>query len=350
MRAVRTAVEQHPPAEERERTGEGAAQVQVPGSGQAHQAEDLTGVQLQADGSGAAGGHAVQAQDGRAAGGRGRERGRGGRGGPTSGRFASHDVAHQPGGAVRGEGPLADEAPVAQYGERVRDPVHLVEPVADVEDAVPPVAQGVQDVEEPGAVRGGEGGGRLVEDEELRPFRQGAGDGDQGALGGGEVGDPRVGVQVPGDGPERLGAVLPGPPPGHQAAAARVAGPQGDVLGDRHPLHQSEVLVDEGHRPGGGVGAERVPGHRHLARVGVVDPGEHLDEGGLSGAVGAEEGQDAAAADVEADRVQGDGAAEPLGQTAYPDERLRAEAPGRTRRGVGSVMHGRLRGGQKCNI
>ncbi|MFD5537986.1 hypothetical protein ACFWIJ_09085, partial [Streptomyces sp. NPDC127079] len=33
-----------------------------------------------------------------------------------------------------------------------------------------------------------------------------------------------------------------------------VAGAQGDVLGDRHPLDEAQVLVDEGHVAKGGSG------------------------------------------------------------------------------------------------
>lgn len=151
-------------------------------------------------------------------------------------------------------------------------------------------------------------------------------------------------VQMPGDDAEGVVAALPGPPPGDQSAAARVAGAQGDVLGHRHPRHEPEVLVDEGHVPGGRRGPERVTGHGHLALVGVMDPGEHLDEGGLSGAVGAEQGEDVAPVDVEVDGGQGGSAAEALAEPADADERCSTEGRGRARRGVGSVMHRLLRG------
>ncbi len=206
------------------------------------------------------------------------------------------------------------------------------------------VAQGVEYVEEPRAVGGGEGGGRLVEHDELGAGGEGAGDGDERALGGAEAGDPGVGVQVPGDDPQGLVAALPGPPPGDQSAAAGVAGAQGDVLGHRHPRDEPEVLVDEGHVPGCGMAAEGMAGHRDLARVGPVHPGEHLDEGGLSGSVGAEQGEDAAAPDVEVDRVQREGAAEPLAQAAQADEWCGTGRRGWARPGVGSVMHRLLRG------
>ena len=114
-------------------------------------------------------------------------------------RFVADDVAHDAVGAVVGEAALADEVAVAQDGEGVGDLVDLVEPVADVDDAVAAVAQGVQDVEEAGAVRGGQARGGFVEDDEPGPGGQGAGDGDEGALGAGEVGDRGVRVEVTGD-------------------------------------------------------------------------------------------------------------------------------------------------------
>ncbi|GAA3033206.1 hypothetical protein GCM10020000_07950 [Streptomyces olivoverticillatus] len=244
---------------------------------------------------------------------------------------------HEPGGAVVGERAVADEAAVAQDGEGVGDLVHLVDPVGDEDDGVAVVAQGVQDVEEPGAVRRGEAGGGLVQDDELGFGAQGAGDGHQGALGAREVGDGGVRVQVRGDDGQGLGALPPGPPPGHQPRAARVSGAQGDVLGDGHRSDQSQVLVDEGHGAGGGLGAERVPGDGHLALVRVVDAREHLDEGGLSGAVGAEQGQDAAVVDVEVDAVQRERAAELLAEAADADERPGATA--RERAELRSVAH-----------
>ena len=133
------------------------------------------------------------------------------------------------------------------------------------------------------------------------------------------------GDEVQGRGPSPAG-----PPPGQQPRAARIAGAQGDVLGDRHPLDQPQVLMDEGHGAGGRFGAERVTGDGHLALVRVVDAREHLDEGGLPGTVGTEQGEDAAGVDVEVDRVQREGAAEPFAEAAYADERLCGTARGRS--------------------
>ncbi len=201
--------------------------------------------------------------------------------------------------------------------------------MGDEDDGVARLAQGVQDAEEPGAVRRREAGGRLVQDEEFGAGGERAGEGHQGAFGAREVGEGGARVEVCGDDAQGLGAPLADPPPGQQSRAARIAGAQRDVLGDRHPWDQPQILVDEGHGPGGCFAAERVPGHRHLALVRVVDAREDLDQGGLSGAVGTEQGQDAAGDDIEVDRVQRHGAAEPFAESADADEGLRATARGR---------------------
>jgi hypothetical protein len=261
----------------------------------------------------------------------------------VGGRLLARDVVHQAEGAVARRRALADETAVAQDGEGVGDLVHLVQAVADVEDAVPPVAQGVQDAEQPGAVRGGEARGRLVEDDEPRPCRKGAGDGDQGPLGRGEAGDRSVGVEMAADDAQGVGAALPGPPPGDQSRAARVPAAQGDVLGDRHPLHQAEVLVDEGHTAGRVMTPEGVPVDRDPPRVGVVDAREHFDERGLPGSVGTEQRQNSSGVDVEVDSGQREGPTESFGESADADERFRPAGRDRLRRGVVSVVHGQLR-------
>lgn len=229
-------------------------------------------------GPAALGGDAGQVQHG----------GGGGAGRPGAGRavalrLAADDVVHDPVRAVVGQEALADEVAVAQDGEAVGHLVDLVEAVADVDDGVAAVAQGVQDVEEPGAVGGGEAGGRFVEDDEAGAGGQCAGDGDEGAFGAGEVRDGRVRVEVKPATISRASVQQPAYlPPGDEPGAAGVTGAEGDVLGHRHPLHEAEVLVDEGHLGGRGAGAERVAGDSDLALVGAIDTGKDLDKCGFS--------------------------------------------------------------------
>ena len=58
----------------------------------------------------------------------------------------------------------------------------------------------------------------------------------------------------------------------------------------------------------GGVGAL----DPHGAAVGLVEPGDHPEQGGLPPAAGAEQRREPAAADIDADVVEGDEIAEPL--------------------------------------
>jgi hypothetical protein len=76
----------------------------------------------------------------------------------------------------------------------------------------------------------------------------------------------------------------------------------GERVHDRHLLVQAALLGQVRHaravRPGDRLAAE---GDR--AAIGADDVGDHADERGLAGAVGPEQGEDLAGADVEADVV-----------------------------------------------
>ena len=62
---------------------------------------------------------------------------------------------------------------------------------------------------------------------------------------------------------------------------------------------------------------------QHLARIECMDAGQQLDQGRLAGAVLAEQGQDRAGADVEVDAVDGERAAEALGDAGEAQQRWR---------------------------
>ena len=101
------------------------------------------------------------------------------------------------------------------------------------------------------------------------------------------------------------------------SALRGVAERQTNILGDRHPFDQAEVLMDEGdrhaaHRMGHVLA---VVGDR--AAVGDMHARQHLDERRLAGAVLAEQRDDLALADVHADVEQRLRAAEPLGERAH---------------------------------
>ena len=110
-------------------------------------------------------------------------------------------------------------------------------------DAQPP-----QRVEQAADVRFRQRGGRLVEDEDVGLDRERAPDRDQRALGGGERRQRRrsgsMSLPIAAQRVRRRPADLA---PGYQAETiARIARLHRDVLGDRHPIDEAEILVDEG--------------------------------------------------------------------------------------------------------
>ena len=154
--------------------------------------------------------------------------------------------------------------------------------------------------------------GRFVEHQDLGLGGERPGDGDEGLLGSAQALDPDVGIDVGAEHFQRGGGAPARRGPIDQAVAARITERQADVLGDRHPVDQAEILVDEGDRQAPErichVGAAK--GHSTL--VERVDPGEDLDQRGLAGAILAEQRQDLAGLQVHADIAQGLGAAELL--------------------------------------
>src|ERR1700738_1568667 len=78
---------------------------------------------------------------------------------------------------------------------------------------------------------------------------------------------------------------------------------------------------------GGGSGGMRRPAKTSSPAAGGVDPGEHVEEGGLARAVGADEPQHAGLGQLEAERVEGDEAPETPGETLAREQRGGHAAP-----------------------
>jgi hypothetical protein len=133
----------------------------------------------------------------------------------------------------------------------------------------------------------------------------------------------------------------PPPDPVEADPAERVVDPPPAVLaaaGSAWPGRVEQRQV----RPAGQVGVEPGPFHQradlgqHRSRRAGHGPAEHLDApgggehqaeqhahgGGLAGAVGAEEAEQVALADLQVDAVHGDDAAVPLGQPLGADHRV----------------------------
>ena len=217
-----------------------------------------------------------------------------------------------PAGHVEGEG-LPIEVPRAAGGGVLPAPEDrvalgyledLVELVGDEEDRDPPGLEALDHGEEGFHLLLGQGGGGLVHDDELRVLQKGAADRNELAVRDREVLHALVEVDGEADEGDGVGSDGPCPAVVHQLAAVHELHVQGEVLHHGQVGEDGEILVDdldaEGdgfHRgePGEGTSADL-----DAARIGLVDAGDHLDEGGLARAVLAGEAMDLCRADLQA--------------------------------------------------
>ena len=202
---------------------------------------------------------------------------------------------------------------VAQHGDPLADVEHLAEVVRDVDQGDTLAMNHAQHLEESVDLRSRQRRRGLVEHEDaclLLPTLERPRDGDTGALGGRERCHGHGDVEVVTQGPEELARRARLPAPRDRAARAlEVAPAEGQVVQRAEGRRQAEVLVYEaqaGLERGGGVAeAERVPVDGRLRTgVGVVIPGEDLDEGRLARAVLADEGMDLVGFQLEVDAVE----------------------------------------------
>ena len=117
--------------------------------------------------------------------------------------------------------------------------------------------------------------------------------------------------------------LLPELRPGDQTAGAGKARHQRHVLTDAEFVDEPEILMHEGDRDGFGVRVDPTAADEDLAAVGLVDPGEDLDQGRFSRTVLTHERMDLALADPKVDPVQRERAEEALGEAADLDRRRR---------------------------
>ena len=238
----------------------------------------------------------------------------------------AHRVAHhQLGEAVRvhlGGGHGVHAFALAQDGHPVADGQHLVQLVGDDDDRAALGLHLPQNVEELFGLLGGEHGGGLVQDQDLRAPVEHLQDLHRLLFGDAHLPDGlfRVDLQAVGLaqalhlGPQGLAG-------GHFAGHA-----QHDVLHGGEHLHQLEVLVDHADAQGpgvhGGRDGHRLAVHEDLAGVRVVDAREHVHQCGLAAAVLAQQRQHLAVVDLQVDGVVGHHGAEGLGDAAAPDGAL----------------------------
>ena len=163
----------------------------------------------------------------------------------------------------------------------------------------PRAAQPPKGDEQPRHFVGRQAGGRLVEHQDFGVGRQRAGDRHERLLGARQVMDPQIGVDVGTDDLEGALGARARRVPVDQAEAARKAEHERDVLGNRHPLDQTKILVDVRDRQATQRVGDVAAAVGHRAGVERMDAGEDLDERRLAGAVLAQERHDLACADVD---------------------------------------------------
>ena len=112
--------------------------------------------------------------------------------------------------------------------------------------------------------------------------------------------------------------------PGNEAGPrSRIAGLNRDVLRDRHPFDEPEILVDEGDRQRIRSRMDRLAGEQDLAGVGFVDPGQYFDQRRFARAVLSQKRVDLAAADVEIDVIERERPGEALDEPGHRQQRRR---------------------------
>ena len=169
-----------------------------------------------------------------------------------------------------------------------------------------------------------EGGSGLVEQDHLRVHRQGAGDGHALPLTAGKAVRHRMQHLAQTDHPEQFHSLFLGFRAGHLPDPDRA---EHHVL--QHVQVREHVHLLEHHPDLGAHGAQVrpacediLPVHVYVAGVGLLEPVQAAQEGALSAAGRADQGDDVALADRAVDSVQHALAVETLAQRLCLDDRL----------------------------
>ena len=193
-----------------------------------------------------------------------------------------------------------------------------------VDDADVAGAKSPQRVEQALDVGLGKRRGRLVENDDVGFDRERSADRNERTLGRRKRRNRRIGIEIAAHDRERLGGGVLDSRPRYEAdPRPRIAGLNRDVLGDRHPLDEPQILVDEGDRQRIRSGADRLSGIEDLAGVGFVHPRQDFDQRRLAGAVLSQERVDLAATDVEVDMIERKRPGEALDKPGHREHRRR---------------------------
>ena len=223
-------------------------------------------------------------------------------------RPAHHHLGEGLGGGV-GSPDRADIPALPQHRHLVGEGHDLVELVGDDDDGLSVRAHVPQHGEELFGLLGGEHGGGLVQDQDVRPPVEDLDDLHRLLFRHRHVIDLLVRVNV-----EAVALTdLPNPAGrGADVELPLLLQAQDDVLRGGEDVHQLEVLVDHADAQGVGDG-DLLPLHEDVPLVGEVDAGDHVHQGGLAAAVLPQQGEDLPPLHIQVDVVVGHHAAEALG-------------------------------------
>jgi hypothetical protein len=214
-----------------------------------------------------------------------------------------------------------DHAPVVDDHDVVGEAVGLLQVLGGEQDGHPLVHERLEHAPQLGAGTRVEPGGRLVEEEDLRPGDERRGQVEPAAHAA------RVGLREPAAGvlEIELAQQLVGARPGDAASQVVQLADHHEVLApgqqavDRRLLRGQAQQAADGHGVLGDVDAR----HAGRAPVGHREGRQDADGGGLAGAVRAEQAAHGSAGDVEVDPVEGDLLAVALDQALHLDRVVR---------------------------
>src|SRR5919202_213282 len=222
--------------------------------------------------------------------------------------LATHDPLDDLLGRDVGEGRGEQGASVPQDRDAVRDPVHLLHPVGDVDDGDVAFLEPPDEVEQGVGLVLGEAGGGLVHDEYPGVLGQRLGDLGQLPVRRAEVGDRGVRIDVDVHLPEYLARAPARLAVPDQSGGAEWLGGQVDVLRHREGRYQAELMEDHADAGGARLVDRGEPGrtsvNEDLSPVQRVDALQDLHERRLAGTVAAGQRMHLSAPDVEVDTFE----------------------------------------------
>ena len=210
-----------------------------------------------------------------------------------------------------------------QHGDAVGDVHDLAHLVADEDDALALRHQLAHDGEQALHLDIRQGGGRLVQDQQLRAVIQRLQDLGTLLLAHGDLRDQAIQLHVQAVlGGQLLDLPAAGSPVDEHPLGVLIA--QNDVVEHRHGLHQHEVLMHHAdaqlYRLTGGVDTDFLPLQKNLSLGGLIQADQNIHQRGLAGAVFTQQRQYLAPVHGQADVLVGVKIAESLADVLHPQQ------------------------------